>query len=126
MSDIKVNAAEWNQLSEENRAQITKIMKENFFLTGTAKIIGDESAPTAAVTRQTAVAFLQKTAKAHKAAAGKGAASPEILGLPSPCQIGCSFAEAAAAVACGLVPPPGDAICVAAAHAAGEFCRSKC
>jgi hypothetical protein len=126
MSDIKVNGAEWNQLSEENRAQITSIMKENGFLTGTAKIVGDESAPKAAVAVRAAVTFLQKTAKAHKAAAGKGAASSEILGLPSPCKIGCSLFEAAAVAACSLVPPPGNAICVVAAHAGGEFCRSKC
>ena len=124
MSDIKVNASEWNKLSEENRSQITSIMKDHGFLSGPAKIVGDENSPKAEETVRKASAHLQASAKAHKAAAVKSA-QPQLLGLDF-CKIGCDLAETGAVAACGLIPPPGNVICIAAAHAGGEFCRSKC
>lgn len=121
MSDIKVNAAEWNHLSDAHRSQITSIMKEHGFLTGTAKIVGDDHAPKAEEGVQSASAHLLASAKAHKAAP-----APSLTAGFSFCKIGCDIAEAAAVAACALIPPPGSVICIAAAHAGGEFCRSKC
>lgn len=125
MSDINVNASDWNKLSEEHKSQITSIMKENGFLTGAAKIVGDENAPKAAEAVRATSAYLQASATSHKAATPSGATASAEAGFNF-CKIGCDIAEAAAVAACALVPTPGNAICVAAAHAGGEFCRSKC
>jgi hypothetical protein len=42
------------------------------------------------------------------------------------CETACSVAEAAAVAACNALPPPASWVCVAAAHAAGNYCRSRC
>jgi hypothetical protein len=123
MSDIKVNASEWNQLSEKHRTEITAIMKEHGFLGGTQKIVADESAPKAAETVRAAVSHLQASAKAQKTMAARPEAATAPQGF---CKIGCDIAEAAAVAACSLVPSPGNVVCIAVAHAGGEFCRSKC
>jgi hypothetical protein len=125
MSDIKVNASDWNKLSEEHKSQITSIMKEHGFLKGAEKIVGDAHAPKTAEAVRAVSAHLQASAKAHKAAAPSGATAAAATGFNF-CKIGCDIAEAAAVAACALVPTPGNAICVVAAHGDGEFCRSKC
>lgn len=125
MSDIKVNASEWNQLSEEHRAEITSIMKQHGFLGETQQIVADQAAPKAAEIVRSAASHLQASAKTQKAMAARPEAATSAAGFDF-CKIGCDVAEAAAVAACSLVPPPGNAICIAAAHAGGEFCRSKC
>jgi hypothetical protein len=122
MSDIKVNASEWNALSEQNRSQITAIIKEHGFLTGGDKIVGDPAAAKAAEVVRAASTHLGASAQAHKAVA-TAAAAPAGFNW---CKVGCDVAEAGAVAACALVPPPGNVVCIAAAHAGGEFCRSKC
>ena len=42
------------------------------------------------------------------------------------CEALCNVGEAAAVSACAAIPFPGSLICVAAAHEAGRFCRSRC
>ena len=125
MPDIKVNATEWNPLPEESKAKITSIMKDHGFLTGSDKVAGDANAPKAEEVVAKASAHLLASAKAQKAAAGKGTPSPQLFGIDF-CKIGCDLAEGAAIAACGVLPPPANGICVAAAHVAGDFCRSKC
>ncbi len=122
MSDIKVNASEWNQLSEKHRSEITAIMREHGFLAETQNIVADEAAPKAAETVRAAASHLQASAKAQKTMATRPEAATASAGF---CKIGCDIAEAAAVAACSLVPAPGNALCIAAAHAGGEFCRSK-
>src|SRR5436190_23348336 len=122
MSDIKVNASEWNALRPEQQSHISKIMKEHGFLPGTAKIVGDAAAPRSEETVKAASAHLHATALAHE---GVASASALAAGF-SWCKIGCDVAEAAAVAACALVPTPGNTICFASAHTGGEFCRGKC
>lgn len=125
MSDIKVNASDWEELSEDHRSQITSILKEHGFLTGTQKIVADASAPKSAEAVRSAASHFQQSAKAQKAMAAGTEAKPSAAGFNF-CQVGCDLAETAAVAACSLVPPPGNIVCVAAAHAGGQFCRSKC
>jgi len=42
------------------------------------------------------------------------------------CTTACNVAEGIATQACGSLGPIAGPICVIAAHAAGEFCRSRC
>lgn len=47
--------------------------------------------------------------------------------IPNPiCQLGCNAAEAAAVAACAGLSGPAAGVCIAAAHAAGALCRSRC
>jgi hypothetical protein len=122
VADIKVNAQEWEKLSEGERSQITSIMKEHGFLTGADKIVADATAPPSAQAVKEAATHLASVARTHKGIT-TAAATPAAFNF---CKTGCDIAEAAAVAACALVPTPGNALCVAAAHAGGEFCRSKC
>jgi hypothetical protein len=123
MSNIKVNAAEWNHLSDENKAQITSIMKENGFLKGAAEIVGEEGAPKAADAVKASAAHLKASATSHRSApSGTMTAEAFKIKIPS---FACDIAEAAAVAACALVPVPGNMVCVAVAHAGGEYCRKQ-
>jgi hypothetical protein len=104
MSEIKVNSGDWNSLSSEDQDKITKIMTSTGLLSSGVSITPDEN--TASVS------------------ALKGAAETAELG--SFCTIACNLAQAAAVAACNMIPPPGNAVCIVAAQAAGDYCRSKC
>jgi hypothetical protein len=122
MANIDVNAAEWHSLTETDREQITSIMKEHGFLTGSDRIVADASAPSAKQVVKTASNYLATVARDHK-----GISKAEVM--PSAfnwCKAGCNIAEAAAVAACAVVPTPGNIVCVAVAHAGAEFCRSQC
>ena len=121
MSDIKVNASDWNQLSEEHRSQITSIMKEHDFLKAGDKIVADPAAPRAKEAAKAASSHLSATARSQKGMT-PAEAKPAGFKIPS---IACDIAEAAAVAACALVPPPGNVVCVAAAHAGGDVCRKQ-
>lgn len=97
--DIKVNAAEWVSLGIEEQKRVESIIG-TFFK-------GDRIVPDPTTPRSTA---------------------PHIAAAANPlCTAACGVAEAAAVAACaGLGNPIAIAACVAAAHAAGDFCRSKC
>jgi hypothetical protein len=99
MADITVEQGGWNGLSAADRERITQIMTDNRLIQ-----TGDRLIP-GATPVQYKVAF--------------AAANPL-------CTLGCNVAEAAAVVACGLLTGPAVPICIAAAHAAADFCRSKC
>ncbi len=103
--DIQVNNAEWTGLSKEDQDKIQAIIQANF---KDSKVIGHAAT-------LPALQFLDQ-ANVYK------------FGLSRPfCMAAGGIAEAAAVAACsaalsGIAVP----VCVAAAHAAGEFCRSKC
>lgn len=102
MGNIKVNAGEWNALTPDQRNQILGILQ-------TTQVLGKED---------------RVVPDAETAAVGM---SVELGGVPGwLCKLGCNAAEAAAVAACATLPPPANAVCVTAAHAAGKYCRSKC
>ena len=99
MANVQVHQSDWNSLSKSDQAQITEIMRTSGLIARGDTIVGAVAPP----------ARVAKFAEANPV-----------------CVLGCNAAEAAAVAACALVPPPGNMICVAVAHAAAEFCRSKC
>ena len=103
-NEIKVNEAEWKGLSAEDKAKIESIIKAHF--PGT-KVVGNKSA------KRSADALGQMTVQ---------------FSFKDPlCSAACGIAEAGAAAACVYLGNPiAVAVCIAAAHAAGDFCRSKC
>ena len=66
MADIKVNAQEWEKLSENERSQITSIMKEQHLLTAADRIVGDATAPPSMQTAKAAATQLASVAKTHR------------------------------------------------------------
>ncbi len=101
MGDIKVNAQAWSGIAKEQQDKIQEILQKNRLL-----LAGDRIAP-------------DPTAQAPEA----GVAMDAEAGL---CTLLCTVAETAAIAACAALPGPANAVCIAAAKAAGEFCRSKC
>jgi len=99
MAQVHVNQKDWERLSKEDKDRITEIMRTTGLIGSSDKLVGS-SAP------------LARASKFPAANPG--------------CVLGCNAAEAAAVAACALIPAPGNAICVAIAHAAAEYCRSKC
>ena len=108
------------EAERNERSQITSIMKEQRFLTGPDKIIGDATAPPSTQTAKAVATHLASVAKTQREVS-TAAAAPAAF----PKKLLCDIAEAAAVAACALVPPPGSALCIAAAHAGAELCRSK-
>ena len=105
--DIKVNEAEWKGLSDADRATIESIIKTYF----PAEAIKPESSAD----------------EAHDMI-NKGARKNAQALLSNPfCTAGCGIAEAVAVAACSaLSGGVAIALCVAAAHVAGDLCRSRC
>ncbi len=96
--DLKVNDVEWAGLGAEERSRIESIISGYF---KGARIIPDKNTLASGMT--------------------VGAASNPF------CRIACTALETAAVAACGaLTNPIAIAICVAAAHEAGEECRRNC
>ena len=103
MANIKINQAEWNALNAEQQTQIVGILRRTGLLTEKDNVVPDGTTPKAGILAE-------------------GVVQPEGFW----CKLGCNAAEAAAVAACGLLSGPAAAVCIAAAHAGGEFCRSKC
>lgn len=105
MADITLNQSEWNGLSDDVRNQITEILEQTGLLKVGDRIVTAPNAPT----------FTDLTAQL----------------LPSVshnvCMTLCDVAQAAAHVACALLPDPVSiAACNAVAIAAGNTCRRTC
>jgi hypothetical protein len=99
MAQFHVNENDWNKLSAADQQKITDIMRATGLIKHNDHLVG---------------------AKAPLARAAKFAeANPA-------CMLGCNAAEAAAVAVCQLIPPPGNVICVAIAHAAADYCRAQC
>ncbi|HEV7873964.1 MAG TPA: hypothetical protein VGO82_07495 [Enterovirga sp.] len=98
---IKVNADDWNGISEVDRKTIQEIMSKSF--KGDPQIVKDTQAP--AVTQSTDPAA-------------------ELDGI---CTSLCTVAQSAVEALCGRI---GNAtvkqVCLVAAQVAGDACRSKC
>ena len=103
MANINVNAAEWNSLTGEQQNQIMGILRRTDLLKEGDRIIADANSPRVGMLAE-------------------GAVQPAGFW----CKLACNAAEAAAVAACGLLSGPAAGICIAAAHTAGELCRSKC
>lgn len=105
--DIKVNAQSLNALSKEDQDKIRQIIsgifKEQHNLVADTGAQAPGPAAPAAMAKAQAAAF----------------SNPFCTGA-------CNLLESAAVAACGALSGPAVPICIAAAHAAGEFCRSKC
>jgi hypothetical protein len=99
MANVHVNETDWNKLAAEHKERITQIMRSTGLIGQGDSLVG-------------APAPLARAAKF-------AAANPA-------CVLGCNSAEAVAVAACQAVPPPGNLICVAIAHAAADYCRSRC
>ncbi len=102
--EVKVNSEEWKGLSKQDRDRIQDIIAAHF---KDAKISADTKAKPALESLAMPRAFGFN------------------LGKPL-CTAACGVAEAAAVTACASLSGPLIPICVAAAHKAGDLCRSKC
>lgn len=102
--DVNVNKSEWDSLSTADRDTIEKIIASHF----KDKVVPEASAPKA----QDFLAQRQL----------------QIFNFKNPiCTAACGVAEAAAVAACSAITGGvAVAVCVAAAHAAGDYCRSRC
>src|SRR5215831_17305300 len=98
MANVPVDKKQWDGLPEADRARISDIMRTTGLIQPGDKFVG--------------------AATPSRRAAKFAAANPV-------CMLGCNAAEAAAVAACAAIPAPGNAICVAVAHAAADYCRSK-
>ena len=103
MADIKINAGQWNGLSADHKTKITEILRGTNLLHEGDQVIADST-----------VAAIEGL--------NAGTVHPESFW----CSLACNAAEAAAVAACAALSGPAAAVCVVAAHAAGELCRSKC
>ena len=102
--EIAVNKTEWDNLDEDTRGKIQQIIGANFKDVEIAGVADRESSAT----------LLQNRSLSFD------------LGKPF-CNAACGVAEAAAVAACSAISGGiGVAVCVAAAHAAGDLCRSRC
>lgn len=103
--DVNVNKAEWDGLPADERAKIQSIIGSHFHDT---KIVGDPNLKPSAETLS------------ELKSQPFNAANPI-------CTAACGVAEAAAVAACSTITGGiAVAVCVAAAHAAGDICRSRC
>jgi hypothetical protein len=102
--DIQVNASEWGEINEETREKIRAIITSHF---PDVNLRPNESAPSS----QDAIA--QRTLQPFN--------------FKNPlCTAACGIAEASAVAACAVLSGVALAACIAAAHEAGNFCRSRC
>jgi hypothetical protein len=103
--DANVNAGEWNGLTVQDREKIQAIISSHF---KDVTVKGDANT-------LPAKEFMDQ-------------AQFQKFNFSNPlCTAACAVAEAAAVAACSaLSGGVAIAICVAAAHEAGNFCRSKC
>jgi len=102
--DVKLNKSEWEGVSVEDRQKIEQIIASHFKDT---RVVADANA-----------------APAKSLLAGR---SMQSFSFANPfCSAACGVAEAAAVAACSALSGPAVPICVAAAHAAGDYCRSRC
>ena len=102
--DVKLHKGEWEGLSAEDRKKIEQIIGSHF---DDIKIIPDAT-----------------IAAARELIARR---QPSGFNLSKPfCTAACGVAEAAAIAACAVLSGPAVALCVAAAHVAGDYCRSQC
>lgn len=101
MRELKVNEGLWNSVSTGDRSRIAAILKKSRLLDTEGSLV---------------------PSKDVGSPEGSAPASPE-AGF---CKIACDAAEAAAVEACNGLDGVAQAVCVAAAKAAGDECRKNC
>ncbi len=99
--EVRVNSSDWKELEAVDQAKVRQAIQKHF---ASAQIVPDPAAP-----------------KAKIASVVKDGGI-----FSGPCKLACDAAEAAAVAACASLPGPAAAICIVAAHAAGEACRNAC
>ena len=99
--EVRVNAADWKKLGAEDQNKVTEAIQKHF---RKAEIVADAGAPKAR---------MDDVVRAGGIFSG-------------PCKLACDAAEAAAVAACAGLPGPAAAVCIVAAHAAGDACRNAC
>ena|ERR1700722_8318925 len=97
MADVKLNDKQWNSLSDAEKKKITEMMRQLKIIEKNDSFVSDSAT--------------------H--------ATTAVLTNPF-CTAACDVAEGAAVAACAVFTGPAFAVCVAAAHAAGDLCRSRC
>jgi hypothetical protein len=103
--EVKLQKAEWEGISAEDRKKIQEIIASHF---------GEQ----VSVIPEASFAAAKELIATRRLAA---------FNLSNPiCTSACGIAEAAAVAACSSLAPLLIPICVAAAHAAGDFCRAQC
>jgi hypothetical protein len=101
MTDIPAaDATRWNTLSIDDQNRINQIMRDTGLILPTDSVVGGSSPYT-------------PTPSWH---------------IPNPvCRLGCNAAEATAIAACAAsLSGPAVAACIAVAHKAADYCRSRC
>jgi hypothetical protein len=103
--ELKVNKSEWDGLSNDERSRISAIISSYFRDT--------------TITPDTSVTKSKEAIDKPRVQA---------FNFTNPfCTAACGIAEAAAVAACSVLSGgTAIAICVAAAHVAGDLCRSRC
>ena len=104
-NDLTVNAADWGGLSNDDQERVKSILTATGLLKSGSNITPDANVA---------------------AVAAIGGAGTQPAAFINFCKIGCDLAQAAATAACAALSGPAGAVCLAAAQAGGEFCRSKC
>lgn len=97
MPDIKVNSESWSSITPDEQKKIESILRSSNLLHDGCKIVASSSAT-------------------------ESSEQPESFW----CELACNVAEAAAIAACAGITGPAMGVCIAAAHAGGALCRSKC
>ena len=107
MANIPVHQASWQGLSQDDKTRITEIMKNAGLIDQGDNLVAHPN-PAEAAQQMAEFKF----------------SWPQIPN--SICKLGCNAAEAAAVAACASLTGPLAGICSSVAHAAGDFCRSRC
>lgn len=97
MADIKINSEAWSSINSDDQQKIEAILRNSNLLHEGSKIVASS-------------------------AEVESAEQPESFW----CELACNAAEAAAVAACAGLSGPAMGVCIAAAHAGGALCRSKC
>jgi hypothetical protein len=107
MNAIRVNKAQWEAASEEDRNHIIAELRSAGAIQSDDWIVGDDDAPPFGEAEMTSLATI-------------------MAGNPA-CEAACTASYNAASRACGLIPhPAGRAACYAAAMAAYAVCLRNC
>ena len=106
MTEIKVNAEQWDQLSEEEKSQIGDILNESNLLQYEYRIVGDADTP----------------------AFDSNAPTPGIPAKPkSNCAVACEASANLARAACAsLLSPPANIVCLAVVEGGLMLCMKGC
>ncbi|WP_431106578.1 hypothetical protein [Variovorax paradoxus] len=118
MAELKVNAAQWNAISEDERKQITDIINKD----GTEKctIVGDAAAP------EFEMAKIDKSKLDPAEIMTVGFPGNLIPKDINPCYLKCNALAAAEAAGCVTLSGPGLVACMAAVAVHNNDCNAGC